>query len=85
MPIAWMNVAKAHLKDQMHDYERSYEVSSGSARLRHPSSSNRLPNGNFLVSDDHNDRVVVINAVTDTIIWQYGITIIGWATRMPKR
>ncbi len=52
----------------------SYRVTSGPGKLRHASSINRLPNGNFLVSDDHNDRVVVIDPVTHRIIWQYGTT-----------
>ncbi|MDA8195581.1 MAG: PQQ-binding-like beta-propeller repeat protein [Thermaerobacter sp.] len=52
----------------------SYRVTSGPGELRHASSINRLPNGNFLVSDDHNDRVVVIDPVTHKIVWQYGTT-----------
>ena len=52
----------------------SYMVTSGPGRLNHASSINRLPNGNFLVSDDKNDRVVVINPGTNRIVWQYGIT-----------
>lgn len=31
-----------------------------------------LPNGNILVNDDHNDRVIVISPKTNRIIWQYG-------------
>jgi outer membrane protein assembly factor BamB len=52
----------------------SYRVTQGPGRLNYASSINRLPNGNFLVSDDHNDRVVVINPVTHRIVWQYGVT-----------
>ncbi|MDA8207243.1 MAG: PQQ-binding-like beta-propeller repeat protein [Thermaerobacter sp.] len=52
----------------------SYRVTSGPGELRHASSMNRLPNGNFLVSDDHNDRVVVIDPRTHRIVWQYGTT-----------
>lgn len=52
----------------------SYHVTSGPGELRHASSINRLPNGNFLVSDDHNNRVVVIDPVTHRIVWQYGTT-----------
>jgi len=31
-----------------------------------------LPNGNILVNDDYNDRVIVINPRTSRIVWQYG-------------
>ena len=52
----------------------SYKVTSGPGMLNHASSINRLPNGNFLVSDDQNNRVVVIDPSLDRIIWQYGTT-----------
>ena len=31
-----------------------------------------LPNGNVLVNDDYNDRVIVISRKTNRIVWQYG-------------
>jgi hypothetical protein len=31
-----------------------------------------LPNGDILVNDDHNHRVVVIDRATNQIVWQYG-------------
>jgi outer membrane protein assembly factor BamB len=52
----------------------SYYVASGPGALNHASSINRLPNGNFLVSDDGNDRVVVIDPALHKIVWQYGTT-----------
>lgn len=52
----------------------SYDVLTGPGALNHASSINRLPNGNFLVSDDQNDRVVIINPTTHKIVWQYGTT-----------
>lgn len=52
----------------------SYMVRSGPGMLNHASSINRLNNGNFLVSDDGNNRVVVINPSTHKIVWQYGTT-----------
>ncbi len=52
----------------------SYYVKTGAGALNYASSINRLPNGNFLVSDDKNDRVVVINPTTRKIVWQYGTT-----------
>ncbi len=52
----------------------SYGPRSGPGMLNHPSSAERLPNGNYLVSDDYNDRVVVIDPHTNRIVWQYGVT-----------
>lgn len=46
----------------------------GADTLNHPSSTQLLPNGNYLIVDDHNDRVFVLNPVTKKILWQYGIT-----------
>ena len=40
--------------------------------LNHPSLALPLPNGNILVNDDRNDRVIVIDPVTNRIVWQYG-------------
>jgi DNA-binding beta-propeller fold protein YncE len=40
--------------------------------LNHPSLGLPLPNGDILVNDDFNDRVIVIDPVTSRIVWQYG-------------
>jgi hypothetical protein len=42
--------------------------------LNHPSLALPLPNGDVLVNDDYNDRVIVIDPVTNAIVWQYGHT-----------
>jgi outer membrane protein assembly factor BamB len=42
--------------------------------LNHPSLALPLPNGDLLVNDDHNDRVIVIDPTTNRIVWQYGHT-----------
>jgi hypothetical protein len=42
------------------------------AALNHPSLALPLPNGNILVNDDYNDRVIVISRKTNRIVWQYG-------------
>lgn len=52
----------------------SYQVPSGPAMLDHPSLAERLPNGLLMVTDDYRDRIVVINPVTQSIVWQYGQT-----------
>jgi hypothetical protein len=42
--------------------------------LRFPSLAVELPNGNVLLNDDLNHRVVVIDPRTNEIVWQYGHT-----------
>jgi hypothetical protein len=40
--------------------------------LNHPSLALPLPNGDILVNDDYNHRVIVIDPLTNRIVWQYG-------------
>jgi hypothetical protein len=42
--------------------------------LDHPSLALPLPNGDILVNDDYNDRVIVIDPAAHRIVWQYGHT-----------
>ena len=49
--------------------------------LNQPSLALPLPNGNILVNDDFNHRIIVINPATKRIVWQYGHT--GVAGRAP--
>jgi hypothetical protein len=42
--------------------------------LKNPSLALPLPNGDVLVNDDYNHRVIVIDPVTNKIVWQYGHT-----------
>jgi N-acetylneuraminic acid mutarotase len=42
--------------------------------LNHPSLALPLPNGDILVNDDYNHRVIVIDPVKNKIVWQYGHT-----------
>ncbi len=65
------------------DYSRPGQVveftASGQLRWRfggldHPSLALPLPNGNILVNDDYHDRVIVIDPVSNRIVWQYGHT-----------
>jgi hypothetical protein len=51
-----------------------YGPPSGDPMLKKPSLAERLPNGLIMVNDDYRDRVVVIDPVTNSIVWQYGIT-----------
>jgi hypothetical protein len=47
---------------------------TGAAALNQPSLALPLPNGDVLANDDKNDRVIVIDPHTNTIVWQYGHT-----------
>ena len=54
---------------------------SGRNALDHPSLALPLPDGNILLNDDFNHRVIVIDRRTKRIVWQYGHT--GVAGRAP--
>ena len=47
---------------------------SGADTLNHPSLALPLPNGDIILNDDYNHRVVVIDPHTNKIVWQYGVT-----------
>lgn len=49
-----------------------YAPIGGPAELNHPSLGMGLPNGDILLNDDYNDRVVVIDPATNRIVWQFG-------------
>ena len=59
----------------------SYGPKSGAGALNHPSLAIELPNGNVLLNDDDNNRVIVLSRRTKRILWQYGVT--GVAGRKP--
>lgn len=46
---------------------------TGVRSLDHPSLAFPLPNGMVLATDDHNDRIIVIDPKTNRIVWQYGV------------
>ncbi len=48
-----------------------YHVTSGSGALDHPTMALPLPGGNVLVVDGGNNRLVVIDPHTNTIVWTY--------------
>lgn len=50
----------------------SYGPPAGPGELDRPSLASVLPDGNVLVLDGGNDRVVVIDRQTKLIVWQYG-------------
>lgn len=54
-----------------------YHPIAGDPQLNQPSLALPLPNGDFLLNDDYNHRVVVIDPGTDRVVWQYGHTAIA--------
>lgn len=58
-----------------------YRPRPNDPQLDHPSLALPLPNGDVLVNDDYNDRVIVIDPRTNRVVWQYGHT--GVAGRAP--
>lgn len=52
----------------------AYRPRHGDPPLDHPSLALPLPNGDFLLNDDYNDRVIVIDPRTSRVVWQYGHT-----------
>lgn len=52
----------------------SYAPRRGAGRLDRPTIATVLPDGDVLVADSGNDRVIVIDPKTDAIVWQYGHT-----------
>jgi outer membrane protein assembly factor BamB len=55
----------------------TYRPASGPGMLDHPSLAAMLPNGDVIVGDDFNDRIVIIDPHTKRIVWQYGHTAVG--------
>jgi len=49
-----------------------WDVTSGPNELNHPSLAMALPDGDILLNDDYNDRVIVIDPRRNRIVWQYG-------------
>src|SRR5215469_4175255 len=47
---------------------------TGADALDHPSLAMPLPNGDILINDDYNDRVIVVDPQANRIVWQYGHT-----------
>jgi hypothetical protein len=47
---------------------------TGALALDRPSIAMPLPNGDILMTDDWNHRVIVVDPHTNTIVWQYGHT-----------
>ncbi len=51
-----------------------YHPAAGPGMLDHPSLTELLPSGVFMVNDDYNHRMVAIDPATGALVWQYGVT-----------
>jgi hypothetical protein len=49
-----------------------YAPTRAGAELNHPSLAVPLPNGDILLTDDYNNRVIVVDPHSNRIVWQYG-------------
>lgn len=56
-----------------------YSPQSGPGMLNQPSLALPLPNGDVILNDDKDNRVVVIDPKTNQIVWQYGTGVAGSA------
>ena len=52
---------------------------TGAQALNQPSLALPLPNGDVVLNDDKNNRVIVVDPKTDKVVWQYGTGVAGSA------
>ena len=72
LTVDYSSPGQAVIFDQAGQALWRYAPTSGPGELNHPSLGMALPNGDILLTDDHNHRVIVINPSTNQIVWQYG-------------
>lgn len=79
--VGWQSPGILETFDREGRLHWRYSPRAGASPLDHPSLAEPLPNGDFLLTDDFNDRVIVIDPRTNRIVWQYGHT--GMPGRAP--
>ena len=72
--VGWQDPGILETFDQKGRLRWRYQPRPGDPSLNQPSLAEPLPNGDFLLTDDFNDRVIVIDPRTNRIVWQYGHT-----------
>ncbi len=72
--VGWQSPGVLETFDRRGHLHWRYQPRPGDPQLDHPSLALPLPNGDFLVNDDFNDRVIVVDPRTNRIVWQYGHT-----------
>lgn len=72
--VGWQRPGILETFDRTGRLHWRYRARRGDPRLNQPSLAEALPNGDFLLTDDFNDRVIVIDPHTNRVVWQYGHT-----------
>jgi outer membrane protein assembly factor BamB len=72
--VGWQSPGILETFDRTGHVHWRYRPRKGAAPLDHPSLALPLPNGDFLLNDDFNNRVIVIDPRTNQVVWQYGHT-----------
>src|SRR5579884_2078889 len=72
--VGWQSPGILETFDRLGRLHWRYQPRPGQPQLDHPSLALPLPNGDFLVNDDFNDRVIVVDPRTNEVVWQYGHT-----------
>jgi hypothetical protein len=70
--VGWQSPGILETFDRHGALRWRYRPRAGDPPLDHPSLALPLPNGDFLLNDDFNDRVIVVDPRTNRIVWQYG-------------
>jgi outer membrane protein assembly factor BamB len=74
LTVGWQSPGILETFDRTGRLHWRYRPQPGAPALDHPSLAEALPNGDFLVTDDFNDRVIVVDPRTNRIVWEYGHT-----------
>jgi outer membrane protein assembly factor BamB len=72
--VGWQSPGILETFDRFGRLRWRYRPRPGDPQLNQPSLAEPLPNGDFLVTDDFNDRVIVVDPHTNRVVWQYGHT-----------
>ena len=72
--VGWQSPGILETFDRTGRLHWRYRPRAGAPPLDRPSLAEPLPNGDFLVNDDFNDRVIVVDPHTNRVVWQYGHT-----------
>jgi hypothetical protein len=72
--VGWQSPGVLETFDRYGRLHWRYRPRPGASQLDQPSLAEPLPNGDFLVTDDFNDRVIVVDPRTNRVVWQYGHT-----------
>jgi hypothetical protein len=76
-----------HTKQVVWQYGTTGQTGSGFNQLNNPNSAELLPNGNILIADENNSRVIEVTRAHN-IVWQIGsnrgLNIVAFASRLPN-